>query len=197
MDVCWRSASFARLVIVKVVLLFCVPSSHTQITLLARPDASQPKANTLPDPGRFEDVDISWRKLPKRVLRDQKDIWLFPAQLVRGRYLLPTLGVAGTTAGLVAADPHAMPYFRRHAGNLDDVNDVFDSNITTAATAVVPISLLLVGYARHDTYAVNTSLLAGEAYLNGAIVDLALKGITQRNRPSGVPPGSQFNDTFF
>ena len=98
---------------------------------------------------------------------------------------------------MIAADPHAVPYFRRHAGNLDDLNDELDGNITNAAIAVAPMSILIAGYLRHDGYAVRTALLAGEAYADGAIVDLALKGITQRKRPSGIESGSTFNDTFF
>lgn len=148
-------------------------------------------------PSRFEDVDISWKKLPKRIIDDQKDIWLFPLQLARGRYWAPTLGVTGITAGLIVADPHVMPYFRTHAGSIDDINDTFDGPITTAEIAIVPLSLLAEGYIRHNAYDVHTGLLAGEAYADGAVVDLALKAITRRKRPSDVRPGMPFNDTFF
>jgi len=147
--------------------------------------------------GTAPDIDVSWKNLPTRILRDQKDIWLFPLQLAKGRYLVPTLVVAGGTAGLIAADPHAMPYFRTHASNWDDFNDAFDGPITNAETALVPVTLYLVGAARHDSYATKTGLLAGEAYANGAIVDLALKGITRRTRPQDVVAGTPFNDTFF
>ena len=40
------------------------------------------------------------------------------------------VAVAAGTAGLIVADPHAMPYFRSHSRNLDDVNDTFDAPIT-------------------------------------------------------------------
>jgi len=143
------------------------------------------------------DIDVSWKKLPTRILRDQKEIWLFPLQLAKGHYWIPTLAVVGGTAGLIAADPHAMPYFRTHAGNWDDFNDAFDGPITSAETALVPVTLFLVGEARHDAYASKTGLLAGEAYVDGAIVDLALKGITRRARPMEVAAGVPFNDTFF
>src|SRR5215467_9169996 len=68
------------------------------------------------DPGF--DREVSWRSLPKDFLHDQKEIWLFPTQLARGRFWFPTLAIAGGTAGLVVADPHIMPYFRSHANNL-------------------------------------------------------------------------------
>lgn len=147
------------------------------------------------DPGA--ERQVSWRSLPKDFLHDQKDIWLFPRQLSKGRYWLPTFAIAGGTAGLVVADPHAMPYFRSHAGNLDDLNDVFDPSITSAEVVALPVSLLIAGYARHDSYQVSTALLAGEAYADSAVVDLALKAITRRKRPSDVVPGAPFTDTFF
>jgi hypothetical protein len=158
-----------------------------------------PSASTLykhrNDPG--SDRRVSWRSLPKDFLHDQKGIWLFPMQLARGQHWLPTLAVAGGTAGLLEADPHVMPYFQTHAGNLDDVNDVFATPITTAEVIGVPVSLLIAGYARHDRYQVDTALLAGEAYADSALVDLAMKAVTRRKRPSDVAPGTPFNDTFF
>jgi membrane-associated phospholipid phosphatase len=143
------------------------------------------------------DRQVSWRSLPKDFLHDQKGIWLFPTQLAKGRYWLPTLAIAGGTAGLIVADPDVMPYFRSHAGKLDDINDVFDAPITTAEVVALPVSLTIAGYARHDPYQVNTALLAGEAYADSAVVDLAVKAITRRKRPSDVPAGGSFDDTFF
>jgi len=140
---------------------------------------------------------VSWRSLPKDFLHDQKDIWLFPIQLGKGRHWLPAVGITGVTAGLIVADPHAMPYFQSHARNLDDINDVFDPLITSAEVIALPVSLMIAGYARHDPYQVSTALLAGEAYADSAVVDLAMKAITRRKRPSDVPPGGSFNDTFF
>jgi membrane-associated phospholipid phosphatase len=142
--------------------------------------------------------EVTWRSLPKNFLHDQKAIWfLFPAQLAKGHYWLPTLAVTGVTAGLIVADPHVMPYFRSHSTNLDDVNDTFDGPITSAAVIALPASILMAGYIRHDSYQVSTALLAGEAYADSAVVDLAIKAITRRKRPSDVPPGAPFNDTFF
>ena len=157
------------------------------------PTAEAQRAST----ASIDDIDISWKKLPRRILTDQKDIWLFPTQLARGRYWVPTLAIVGGTAGIIVADPKIAPYFRKHSGNLDDMNDVFDGTITSAETALVPLSLLAAGYIRQDSYQVNTSLLAGEAYVDSAIVDLAMKFITQRKRPYNIPPSGPFNDTFF
>ena len=143
------------------------------------------------------DREVTWRSLPGDFLRDQKAIWLFPVQLAKGHYWLPALAVTGGTAGLIFADPHVMPYFRSHSGNLDDVNDVFDAPITSAEVILLPASLMISGYARHDPCQVGTALLAGEAYADAAVVDLAIKAVTRRRRPSDVAPGAPFTDTFF
>jgi hypothetical protein len=140
---------------------------------------------------------VSWRSLPKDFLTDQKAIWTFPAQLAKGHHLLPAVAITGITGGLIVADPHAMPYFRSHSGNLDDINDVFDSYITTGEVIAVPASLLVAGYIRHDQYQVGTALLAGEAYADSAVVDLVMKAISRRQRPSDVAPTGSFHDTFF
>jgi len=196
------SLSFSRpavrsLSVLALCFAYCTPA-RSQDLYASLPDAPIPtseaqKAST----ASIDDIDISWKKLPRRILTDQKDIWLFPTQLARGRYWIPTLVVVGGTAGLVIADPKIAPYFRKHAGNLDDLNDPFDGSITSVETGLVPVSLLAAGYIRHDPYQVKTSLLAGEAYVDSAIVDVALKAITQRKRPNAIPPSGPFNDTFF
>ena len=147
------------------------------------------------DPGG--DRVVTWRSLPKDFLHDQKGIWLFPAQLAKGHHWIPTIAITGVTAGLIVADPHAMPYFQTHQTNLDDLNDVFDSSITSAEVILVPVTLLGAGYLRHDQYQVSTALLAGEAYADSAVVDLAMKAVTRRKRPSDILPGQCFCDTFF
>jgi hypothetical protein len=190
--------NFSRLAMAGIALLGFARAACGQELRLSLPEAPVATSTRLASfPNPSQDVDVSWRKLPKRVLRDQKDIWLFPTQLARGHYWATTVVVAGGTSGLIVADPHVMPYFRRHARNLDDINDAFDGSITTAEIGIVPLSVLVGGYIRHDTYAVKTGLLAGEAYADVAIVDLAIKAVTRRKRPSDVASGTPFNDTFF
>ena len=140
--------------------------------------------------------DVSWRTLPQNFLQDQKEIWLFPTQLAKGRHWLPTLGVAGATAILIAADPHDTPYFRR-TGSFEGFNDVFSGRITGAGIALVPVAFLVGGHFRKDSYAEKTALLAGEAYANSAVVEIAIKMATRRLRPSDIPPTGNFSDTFF
>lgn len=140
--------------------------------------------------------EVSWRTLPRNFLLDQKDIWLFPVRLAEGRHWLPAVAVTGVTAGLIAADPHDTPYFR-HTGSFEGFNDVFSGRITGAGIALVPVAFLVGGHFRKDSYAEKTALLAGEAYANGAVMEIALKMATRRLRPSDIPPGGSFSDTFF
>jgi hypothetical protein len=166
------------------------PASQASVSQDTRSQSSRPG-------DAASEREVTWRSLPKDFLHDQKDIWLFPFQLAKGRHLLPTLGVVGGTTGLIYADPHVMPYFQTHARNLDHLNDAFDAQISTAEVVAIPVSLMFAGYLRHDSYEVGTALLAGEAYADSAVVDLAVKAITRRKRPSDVPAGTPFNDTFF
>ena len=141
---------------------------------------------------------ITWRTVSKDFLQDQKAIWwTFPGQLGKGQHWLPTLAVVGGTAVLIATDSHSQPYFRTHERNLDDINDVFDSPITAAEVIGLPASLMITGYVRHNSYQVGSALLAGEAYADSAVVDLAIKAITRRKRPSDIPPSGPYTDTFF
>jgi membrane-associated PAP2 superfamily phosphatase len=179
--------------------LSCAPEfASAQTTGGGVPDnpaqSTRPKRDSSTSPAARE---VTWRSLPNDFLRDQKDIWTFPVQLAKGHHWLPTLSITGVTAGLIVADPHVMPYFQDHAKNLDRLNDTFDPTITTAEIIAIPTSLLITGYARHDSYQVGTAILAGEAYGDSAIVDLAVKAITRRKRPSDVPPGGSFSNTFF
>lgn len=140
---------------------------------------------------------VTWHTLVPSFLHDQKTIWTFPVQLAKGHHLVPALAVVGITAGLVYADPHIVSHFQNPSHSLDKLNDVFDPNIAAGYIIAMPASLLAAGYARHDSYQVQTALLSAEAYGDAAIVDLAVKAITQRERPIDVPPGGSFTDTFF
>jgi membrane-associated phospholipid phosphatase len=142
--------------------------------------------------------EATWRSLPGDFLHDQKDIWwTFPKQLAHGHHWVPTLILVGGTAGLIYADPHAMPYFQKHQRNWDDFNDVFDPMITTSEVIALPTGLMTAGYIRHDDREVNTALLAAEAYGDSVVVNLAIKAATRRQRPADVAQNGTFTGTFF
>ena len=165
----------------------------------AAPDDSgqtmRPEADTTTGSPQRE---ATWRSLPGDFLHDQKDIWwTFPKQLAHGKHWVPTLVVVGGTAGLIYADPHVASYFSIHQKSWDSFNDVFDPMITTAEVIALPTGLLTAGYIRHDDREVSTAILAAEAYADSLVVNLAVKAITRRERPSDVPPGAPFTGTFF
>jgi membrane-associated phospholipid phosphatase len=139
---------------------------------------------------------VTWRTFPRNVLQDQKEIWLFPTQLARGKHWLPTLAVAGVTTIFLVTDSHDAPYFRRTT-QFNGFNKAFSGTITAAEIAAIPAAFLVVGHFRHDSYAETTALLAAEAYADSAIVDEAMKVATRRLRPSDIPPSGPFSDTFY
>lgn len=142
--------------------------------------------------------EATWRSLPGDFLHDQKDLWTFPIRLAKGHALLPTAIVLGGTIGLIYADPHDAPYFRNHQTNWDDFNDVFDPLITTGEVISLPTGLLTAGYIRHDDREINTAILAAEAYGDSVVINLAMKAVTRRQRPSDVPAtGGDWDNTFF
>ncbi len=140
--------------------------------------------------------DVSWRKLPSNFLHDQKDLWLFPAKLAQGRHWLPTAAIVGITGGLIAADKHDAPYFRR-TSSFQGFNRAMNGKATALETGLVPVAFYLVGLARKDSYAQKTALFAGEAVADSFILYAALNAVSRRLRPSDIAPNGNFSDTFF
>jgi membrane-associated phospholipid phosphatase len=164
------------------------------------PDAPSQSSTRPPNDGASSPAarEVSWASLPRDFVHDQKLIWVsFPNGLAHGQHWMPTLAITGATAGLIVADPHVMPYFQSHRQNLDTLNDAFGTWVTTTEVVALPASLLIAGYAREDRYQVGTAILAAEAYGDAAIVDLAIKAVTRRERPTDVPVGGSFKGTFF
>lgn len=151
------------------------------------PVASQPLVNG----------DVSWKTLPWNILRDEKYVFYsYPVSLGHGQHLLPTFAVAGTTAGLIAADPPAMRYFGPTT-DFNRFNETFNGAFTGAMEAAVPASLYIFGVVTHDNYAAKTALLAGEAYADSAIPHVLIKVVSRRIRPNAMPPGTDYTHSFF
>ena len=141
--------------------------------------------------------EATWRTVPGDFLHDQKDLWTFPLKVLHGKHLLPVAVVVGTTVGLIYLDPHVMPYFNTHQKKWDKVNDTFDPLITTGEVIALPAGLLTAGYIRKDDREVNTAILALEAYGDSVVINLAMKAVTRRLRPSDIPPNGDYSNTFF
>jgi membrane-associated phospholipid phosphatase len=173
---------------------FCQESSSLESPgLESSPSpAQQPKipATAASDP------EVSLSTLPANFLSDQKEIWMFPGQLAKGKHWLPTLAIVGVTSALIAADPHSTPYFRT-TNTFGGFNRAFSGVNTGVFIAAVPASIYAVGLIKKDSYAQNTALLAGEAFADGFVLDLAFKGITGRKQPLQYAGNGPYRDSFF
>lgn len=147
-------------------------------------------------PGATKDPEISWKHFPMRVIEDQKDLWLFPTQLARGKHWVPTLAITGVTGALIAADPHDQPYFRDNKA-FEETSKIFSTTNTAIVEVGVPVTTYVVGLLRRDSYTQQTALLAGEAYVDSTIPQVVIGLVSRRLRPSQVAPEHDFRDTFF
>ena len=146
--------------------------------------------------GQSDGRDVSWRQLPKNFLSDQKNLWLFPRSLAQGRHWLPTVAVVGVTAGLLAADPHDVSYFR-HTTSFHGFNQAFSGKVTALEIGLVPASFYVIGLGRKDSYAQKTALFAGEALADSFVLYGVINVVSRRVRPSDIAPQGPFTDTFF
>jgi len=156
------------------------------------PQTSTPDTSGQPGATR----EATWRKLPKNFLQDQKEIWLFPVHVAEGRHWLPTAIVVGGTAGLIAADPQIEPHLRQTTA-FHGFNRVFTSTVSGGLIAVVPAAFYATSLIRKNSYDQSTGLLAGEAVVDDTVLMVALKSITQRLRPTDIPPNGSYADSFF
>jgi membrane-associated phospholipid phosphatase len=142
------------------------------------------------------DRSVSLRKLPGNILQDQKEIFLFPKELAKGKHWWPTIGVLGGTAALVASDPYTAPAFRTTT-RFNGFNRGLSAVNTAAFIAAVPAAMYGVGWLRKDSYAQDTALLAGEAVADGFLLDIPFKGITGRRQPLNYVGNGPYADSFF
>jgi membrane-associated phospholipid phosphatase len=163
------------------------------------PAASSQTAQTAaqaPAAGGTSDREVSLRALPKNFLADQKDIWLFPTKLGKGKHWIPTITIVGVSTALIASDPHSAPTFRTST-SFGGFNRAFSDVNTAAFIAAVPASIYAIGLLKKDSYAQNTGLLAVEAVADGFALDLAFKAVTGRKQPSEYMGNGPYNDSFF
>ena len=140
--------------------------------------------------------DVSWRLLPSNFLDDQRAMWLFPVQLAHGHHWLPTISVIGITGGLIVADPHDTPYFRR-TNNFQQFNSAFSGTASAAGIVAVPALAYVVGLVGKDSYTQKTALFAGEAAADSFVLYASTNLGTHRLRPSDIAPQGNFSDTFY
>jgi membrane-associated phospholipid phosphatase len=140
--------------------------------------------------------EVSWKLFGGNFLHDQNRIWLFPKSLAEGKNWLPTLGIVGVTAGLIALDPHDTSYFRR-TQTFDSFNSVISSRTVIWGMALFPASFYALGIARHDSYMQKTVQFSAESVLDSEILALVIRDAAQRVPPKQIPPEGDFFDSFF
>jgi membrane-associated phospholipid phosphatase len=175
--------------------------------IVATPTAAQESASSTPpdstqsarQPHQLDtqtDRAVSLRGLPRNIFQDQKELFLFPKDLAKGKHWLPTIAIVGVTAGLVASDAHTAPTFRTTT-RFHGFNNVFNDTNSAALIAVVPAAIYGVGLLRKDSYAQGTALLAVEAVADGFLLDVPFKGITGRKQPLNYTGNGPYSDNFF
>ncbi len=142
------------------------------------------------------DRTVSLRRLPGNILEDQKSIFLFPKDLAKGKHWWPTIGVLGGTVALVGSDPYTAPAFRTTT-RLNGFNRSLSAVNTAAFIAAVPAAMYGVGWWRKNSYAKETALLAGEAVVDGFLLDIPFKGISGRRQPLNYSGNGPYSDSFF
>ena len=180
-----------------VFLAVCLTASACM--LAAAPEDSQSgSASKSPSPPVciYEERPINWRSIVPDVARDQRAIWTFPATLARGEHLKPALGITLALGGFVALDPHDTPYFHNTSA-FSGFNRRLSGTNAALAIAVVPVSMYALGYVRKNSYTTHSALLAGEALVDTGILAWVVKNAAGRIRPSAIPAGGSYSDTWF
>jgi membrane-associated phospholipid phosphatase len=181
-------------VILLLLLLWVVPLGRGQ-TENAPPHQTLAPDDTQPSQ-QGQQRPISLKQFAPNFLHDQKEIWTFPAQALKGEHWKPTLALTGAVVGLVALDPVDTPYFRRTTA-FKQFNKNFSTSNTEIGTATVPLAFYGLSLVRKDTYGQHTALLAGEAVAGAEILTTVIKDVDARLRPRTFAPNGDFDDSWF
>jgi membrane-associated phospholipid phosphatase len=183
---------------VGVIVLWTLGVPYRTAAQTTEPNQTPPgaPATSASQPASASDRPISWKLLLPNLLSDQKHIWSFPVRLAQGKNWIPTAAVLGTTAALVAIDPHAGSYFH-NTSTFHGFNSTFTSNVTAIGTIAAPVSLYAFGLLRKDSKMQGTALLAGEAVADAEILTTVFKSATSRERPAAIQAGGNYSDNWF
>lgn len=166
--------------------------AHEGQTALDGGQQSNARSGSAPGASRSANL----HSLIPNIIQDQKRAFVsFPGQVAHGEHLVPVLALTATTAGLIAADQFASPYFRR-TSSFNSFNSAFSGTNAGIAIMLVPVGLYCAGYFRNDSYAKQSAFLAAEAGIDGEIVSEVMKLVSQRRRPEYIVPHGNFADTF-
>ena len=130
------------------------------------------------------------RSLPKNFVKDQFAIWTSPAHIrtADSLWLVPFLGV---TAGFIATDRAAVSGLPSAPSTVNRYKNISDYGLY--GTAAFSGAMYLSGVMFKDPHKRETGWLAGEAVLDGLVVNTVIQQATQRQRPfASSHPGEWF-----
>ena len=159
-------------------------------------DSGSAQSTPAPQPAPPYQRPVSLGQVIPNIVADQSKIFLFPAKLNKKKNWIPAAVILGTTAALIALDPHDAPYFRR-TSTFSGFNGIFTANATAIGTAILPVSLYATGLISKDSKMKGTALLAGEAVADSEILAFVLKDAFKRVRPASIAPTANFSDSWF
>jgi membrane-associated phospholipid phosphatase len=136
-------------------------------------------------PGQEKADRLTLKDAGREFLSDAGRIWSSPAR-VRGKDILPLVGLAAATAALIVSDESTrdgvQTYANRHAW-VGDVAPVITHLGDYGAFATAG-AFFAAGLIFKDARARDTGYLAASALLQTLLVDNSIKGLTGRRRPS-------------
>jgi membrane-associated phospholipid phosphatase len=154
---------------------FCARAqdSPAPITADQLPNAPNPQA-----PGQD---DVTVRNLPRNFLRDQAAIWASPKD-IRAHDLVWLIPLAAATGVALGTDHYVMTHVvSTHPGfNQDNINA---SNAMVYSLVAAPVAIYGFGRIGQDDHAREAGILAGEAMVDGVVVEQGLKLVFWRERP--------------
>ncbi len=137
----------------------------------AVPDAPQPQ----------ERQAVTIRSAPLDILRDQPVIWTSPAR-IRARDLKWLVPLTLATGAAIATDHRAMRDVVSHDPSFNNAS-VNASNALVGGFIAAPVAIYGFGHFRQDAHARQAGILAGEAMVDGVVVEQGMKLIFWRERP--------------
>ncbi len=114
---------------------------------------------------------------------DQKAIWTSPFRMNRKQAFTLALPLAAATAGLIATDSRTADYLPNTDNQIRWSQRV--SNFGAVYTlGVLTGGMLVGGKITHKPHYAHIGRISAEALVNSILVNYAIKGITQRERPN-------------
>jgi len=151
---------------------------HAQSTPGTNPGSQLPDA---PTPQTSPPDEVTVRNLPRNFVHDQVAIWTSPKD-IRTHDLVWLAPLAVATGVALGTDHYVLTHVvSTHPGfNQDSINV---SDALTYSLVATPVALYGFGRLAQDDRAREAGILAGEAMVDGLVVEQGLKLVSWRERP--------------